>query len=166
MARRSELARLALDDILETPKGLEVSIRRSKTDQDARGATVALPSSSNPLLDPVRLTRAWRDDLAARGVTTGALLRVIDRNGNLTHAMQPSSINTVVRRVVAYAQLPNPGTYSAHSLRAGGLTSALEAGVPLGVAAAHGRWSPKSPVVIQYARTADQWRDNAMRGVL
>ena len=34
MGRRSELVALELDDVTETPDGLEVLIRASKTDQD------------------------------------------------------------------------------------------------------------------------------------
>jgi integrase len=166
MARRSELVALELADIRETAEGLDVLIRTSKTDKESRGADVALPHSEHADVDPVRLTRSWIADLADRGQHDGPLLRKVDRNSNLGAALRPSTVNTIVRRAVQTAGLPEAGSYSAHSLRAGGLTSSLRKGVPLGVAAAHGRWSPKSPVVIQYARTADRWRDNAMRGVL
>jgi integrase len=166
MARRSELVALTLGDVRETAEGLNVAIRTSKTDKESRGVDVALPHGEHPDVDPVRLVRAWVNELAELHVTDGSLLRAVDRNGNLGGALRPSSVNTIVRRAVLVAGLPDAATYSAHSLRAGGLTSSLRKGVPLGVAAAHGRWSPKSPVVIQYARTADRWRDNAMRGVL
>ncbi|QJY50586.1 tyrosine-type recombinase/integrase [Pseudonocardia broussonetiae] len=166
MARRSELAALTMQDVRETDDGLEVGIRTSKTDKDSRGTVVALPAGSHPEVDPVRLVRGWTAVLADLGITSGPLLRTVSRTGVVGGALQPQSINSIVRRCVAAAGLPEPDGYSAHSLRAGGLTSALRAGVPLGVAAAHGRWSPKSPVVIQYARAADRWRDNAMRGVL
>lgn len=166
MARRSELAALQLQDVRETGDGLEVSIRTSKTDKDSRGTVVALPAGSHPEADPVRLVRAWTALLGEHGITSGPLLRTVSRSGVIGGGVKPQTVNSIVRRCVAAAGLPEPDGYSAHSLRAGGLTSALRAGVPLGVAAAHGRWSPKSPVVIQYARAADRWRDNAMRGVL
>lgn len=53
MGRRSELAALQLDDVTETPEGLEVRVRMSKTDQDAVGETIAIPRGTHPLTDPV-----------------------------------------------------------------------------------------------------------------
>jgi site-specific recombinase XerD len=44
MSRRSELAALNLSDVVETDDGIEALVRASKTDQDARGAIVAVPS--------------------------------------------------------------------------------------------------------------------------
>jgi integrase len=166
MARRSELADIKLSDLAEDGDGLAVNIRTSKTDKDSRGVTVAIPRGAHADLDAVALVRDWRALLASRNVETGPLLRTVDRYGNIRGALKPDTINAIVQRLVKRAKLPNPELYSAHSLRAGGLTAALRAGVPLGVAAKHGRWSPNSPVVIRYARTADRWRDNAMRGVL
>ncbi len=41
--RRSELVALQAEDLVETPDGLRVRIRRSKTDQEGQGAEVAIP---------------------------------------------------------------------------------------------------------------------------
>lgn len=166
MARRSELVALQLDDIRETAEGIEVSVRTSKTDKDSRGAVVAVPPASHPDLDPVRLVREWKTLLAERGITTGPLLRSITRHDTIGGGIRPAAVNEIVRRLAHRARLDNADDYTAHSLRAGGLTASLRAGTPIGVAARHGRWSEKSPVVIGYARAADRWRDNAMRGVL
>lgn len=166
MARRSELAALTLSDVVETSDGLDVTVRTSKTDKDSRGTVVSIPRGAHPELDAVALVREWRELLASRGIDSGPLLRGVDRNGHIGRGLKPDTINAIVQRLVHEAHLPNPERYSAHSLRSGGLTAALRAGVPLGVAARHGRWSPNSPVVIRYARAADRWRDNAMRGVL
>lgn len=167
MARRSELASLQLDDLRETPEGLEVLLRSSKTDKESEGIIVALPPSSTENLCPVRVLREYRAALAAAGVTTGALLRGVTKHDTpRSTGLAPKTINGIVQRAVRRAGLANAGEYSAHSLRAGGLSSSLAAGRLLGVAAVHGRWSPTSPVVIKYSRAADRWRDNAMRGVL
>lgn len=165
MARRSELASLTLDDVIETPDGLEVAIRTSKTDRDALGAVVAVPAGSHPDLDPVRLVASWRAELGALGITVGPLLRAVTRHGRVGEGLRPRAVNRIVQRIAHRAGMDDRAL-SAHSLRAGGLTAALRAGVPIGVAARHGRWSEKSPVVNGYARAADRWRDNAMRGVL
>lgn len=166
MARRAELAAIQIGDVAKTPDGIEVAIRTSKTDKDSRGAVVALPPSSHPELCPVQLVPAWVERLGVHGITEGPLLRAVTRHGHIGGGIRPATVNDIVQRLAAKAGLPNAEKYSAHSLRAGGLTAALRHGVPLGVAAEHGRWSVRSPVVVGYARTADRWRDNAMRGVL
>jgi integrase len=165
MGRRSELAALEISDVTETPDGLELLIRSSKTDQEAIGAVVAIPPGQHPDTDPVRLVRAWLDLLAEHGITTGRLLRSVTRYGRLGASLSGDGIADVVRTAAVRAGLRDAQRYSAHSLRAGGATSAYRAGAPVSVIAQHGRWSPGSPVVLSYVRAVDRWRDNALRGV-
>ena len=165
MGRRSELAALNLSDVVETDDGLEVFIGRSKRDQDAKGATVAVPRGSHPDTDPVRLLRRWRDVLAGQGITSGRLLRSITRHGHIGDRLGADVINDIVRSTAVRAGLPQADTYTAHSLRAGGATSAYRAGAPVSAIARHGRWAPNSPVVLGYIRSVDRWRDNPMRAV-
>ncbi|CAA9364922.1 MAG: hypothetical protein AVDCRST_MAG68-5094 [uncultured Gemmatimonadetes bacterium] len=160
MARRSELAALAMADVVDGPEGLEVRVRWSKTDKQSQGRVVALPAQKDAALDPVRLFRAWR---AERG-DEGPLLCHLDLNGRVGGRLTGAGVNHAVRAAVKRAGLPDPDTYTAHSLRAGGLTDALRRGVLLGIAARHGGWDPESPTVLRYARAADRWRDNAMAG--
>jgi integrase len=79
--------------------------------------------------------------------------------------MSADAISDAVRSAARRTGLPNADDYSAHSLRAGGATSAYRAGAPVSVIAAHGRWSPTSPVVLGYVRAVDRWTDNPMRSV-
>jgi hypothetical protein len=51
--RRSELTALTLLDLEEKPDGLLVTIRRSKTDQEGHGQTVAVARGTHPDSDPV-----------------------------------------------------------------------------------------------------------------
>jgi len=78
--RRSELLALDVADIAETKDGLELTLRRSKTDQEGAGAVVAVPYGSHPHTCPVRSLRAW---LALSGISEGPLWREVDRHGNL-----------------------------------------------------------------------------------
>lgn len=165
MGRRSELAALDITDVTETPDGLEVLIRKSKTDQDALGEVVAIPRGTHPDTDPVRVLRAWLAALAEHGVDEGRLLRSVNRWGHLADSISEDGINKAVRAAAERAGLPNPGTYSAHSLRAGGATAAYKAGAPISQITRHGRWADGSPTVNRYIRAADRWSDNAMRGV-
>lgn len=165
MGRRSELCALDIGDVAETAEGLEVTIRMSKTDQDARGETIAVPAGSHPLTNPVAAWREWVACLESHGITSGRLLRSVDRHGNIGESLSGNAVNEILRRLAARAELPNADRYTAHSLRAGGATVAYAAGVPVSVIARHGRWKPDSPVVLRYIRAVDRWRDNAMKDV-
>ena len=165
MARRSELAGLGLADVVETDDGLEVLIKSSKTDKDSVGETVAVPRGQHPDTDPVRLLRAWREVLSTQGITDGKLFRSVTRHGRIGASMSTDGICDAVRAAAVRAGLANAQDYSAHSLRAGGATSAYKSGAPVSTIASHGRWSPTSPVVLGYIRAVDKWSDNPMRGV-
>lgn len=175
MARRSELCALDLADLREVSEGLEVTIRTSKTDQEGAGATVAVPYGSFPETCPVRTVRAWREALAERGIVEGPLFRRIDRHGRLGGTegaagrggdrMSGQTVRDVIRTAAQRAGLPNADGYTAHSLRAGGATSAAANNAPASSIATQGRWSPKSPVLLGYIRAVDKWKNNPMRGI-
>jgi integrase len=165
MARRSELVALNRGDIAETADGLEVRIRKSKTDQTGKGAQVNLPRGQFPDTDPVRVLKAWTDVLDEHGEHGGRVFRSIDRWGNLGQTLQSRAISDIVHTAAVRAHLPQPESYSAHSLRAGGATEAYRAGVPVTTICDHGRWKRGSPVVLGYIRAVDRWKDNAMLGV-
>ena len=175
MSRRSELAGLDLADVTEAAEGLDVLIRRSKTDQEARGRIVPVLAGQHPETCPVRATQAWAAMLTGRGIVTGALLRPIDRHGHIGteqgaagHArarLTGRAVAEIVRRHALMAALPDPSGYRGHSLRAGGASSAYEAGAPVAGIAGHGGWAPDSPVVLGYVRAVDKWKNHPMRGV-
>jgi len=80
---------LNIEDVTETDEGLQVRIRRSKTDQEGIGRTIGVPFfGSHPVSCPVRAVRAWRlinaEDSRPlfRSVAGQALLggRLSDRN--------------------------------------------------------------------------------------
>jgi site-specific recombinase XerC len=55
--RRSELVALDISDLEFCSGGLRITIRRSKTDQEGNGATIAIAAGS--FACPVKATRAW-----------------------------------------------------------------------------------------------------------
>jgi integrase len=57
-SRRSEIAALDVADLCFDGRGLVVTVRRSKTDQEGEGRKVGLPFGSNPLTCPVRALHA------------------------------------------------------------------------------------------------------------
>jgi integrase len=173
MVRRSELAALRLADVVEDPQGLLVTIRTSKTDKDSEGTVVAVPPGSHVSVCPVRTHRVYRAKLAEVVITPGLLdpetplFRPVTKWGTPRRmSIAGEAVDRVVKAAAKAARLPDAELYSAHSLRSGAATAALRKGVPAGVVARHARWSENSTMVVKYARAADPWRDNAMRGVL
>lgn len=177
MARRSELAALDIDHPRDHPNGLDVHIGSSKTDQRARGVNVAVKFWANADACPVRLTRAWTDQLAAQGITSGPLFRRIDRHGHLDGApgfagrsggkvgLSGQAVGMVLYRLALAAGLRNPSGVTAHSLRCSGATIAREAGGDTLEITRLGRWADGSRVALGYMRTVDRWRKHPLAGV-
>jgi integrase len=123
--RRSELIGLNCDDMVPVRQGLEVSLRRTKTDQNGAGRKIGIPYGRGRWC-PVVALEQW---LSACGVTEGALFRPIDRHQRIgIKRLSDEAVCLVVRERVRAAGI-DPKGYSGHSLRAGLATSAAQAGV-------------------------------------
>ncbi|KQX27579.1 hypothetical protein ASD97_25115 [Streptomyces sp. Root63] len=167
MARRSELARLHLEDVREDDEGdLTILIRSSKTDQEGDGAEVIVPRGVHNETDPVRVVRTYKEALAKRGVIAGRLLRAINQWDQITHdTMSGDAINEMVQRRAARV-LPGDGLiYTAHGFRAGGAGEAYKNKAPLSAIRTQGRWADGSPQVLEYIRVVDAREENPMRGI-
>jgi len=161
MSRRSELTGLDHDDATETSAGLEIYLRSSKTDQDAKGTTIVIPWGEHDATCPVIAVGAWQNALRIHGYYSGRLLRSIDRWNNIGESLSGDAIADIIRRLTRDAGLP-AGAYSPHGLRAGGATAAANAGAHVTDIARHGRWSINSPTVHRYIRNPNA---NPMRGI-
>jgi integrase len=169
--RRAALVSLDLADVLEVPEGLEVRLRRDKTDQAGVGRTLTIARGGRPDSCPVRATLDWIAALAALGFTEGALFRFIDRHGNVRPAhgrstsdrLSPQSVALVVQRRARAVGL-DATLFAGHSLRAGFVTSAVRAGKSIPkVMEQTGHRSANT--VMAYVREADRWRDPASGGI-
>jgi Site-specific recombinase XerD len=124
--RRSELVALRVEDLAETPEGLRVTIRRSKTDQEGTGQEIAIPRGAR--LRPVEALRVWLD---AAGIADGPVFRRLAKGGRVTaDALAPESVADIVKERAAAVGFA-PEAFAGHSLRAGFLTSGAEAGVSI-----------------------------------
>jgi integrase len=132
--RRSELVALRVSDIAFTAEGLKVRVRRSKTDQEGKGATVGLPASRFAASCPVRTLRAWLD---AAGIREGRVFRSLS-NGRLGKSLTDRAVASIIKDAAAGAGLD--GDYSGHSLRAGLATSAARSGKHDRDIMTQGRW--------------------------
>lgn len=154
--RRSELVALDLADLDFTIEGLVLTIRRSKTDQEAAGRQIGIPYGADVSTCPVRSTRAW---IEAAGLVSGALWPHLDRWGHIGRApLTDRAVALIVKRRAGLAGL-DPAIFSGHSLRAGLATAAAEAGASaLDIQAQTGHKS--SDMVARYVRRGSLFRGN------
>lgn len=159
--RRSELACLHVRDIERVGGGLLVHVRRSKTDQAGVGRRIAVPMGQTDLC-PVDAYETW---IQASGINKGPVFRAVSRYGVLSaQAMTAQSIALILKDYAAQAGL-GALRISGHSLRAGLVTSAAQAGIP-----AHKiqqQTGHKSLAMLSvYIRDARLFEGNAAGGVL
>jgi integrase len=106
-------------------EGLEINIRRSKTDQEGKGMRKGVAYGSDPTSCPVRLVQDW---LELSGITEGAVFRPIDRHGNIgSKRLSNFAVATLIKRCAKKAGMATP-KLSGHSLRAGFVTEAAHGG--------------------------------------
>jgi site-specific recombinase XerD len=157
--RRSELIALDCEDIEESETGLKITIRRSKTDQEGAGATIAIVRGS--IACPVEAVQAWR---AAAGITAGPLFRSIRKGGKVGERLTAQSVADVVKAHAENVGL-DPALFAGHSLRAGFLTSAAKRGASIFKMMDQSRH--KSVDTLRgYVRDAEIFKDHAGAGLL
>ena len=115
--RRSELVALDCEDIEECETGMRITIRRSKTDQEGAGQTIAIVRGS--IACPVAALKAWRE---AAGITSGPLFRSIRKGGKVGARLTDQSVADIVKTHAERVGL-DPALFAGHSFRAGFLTS-------------------------------------------
>lgn len=157
--RRSELVALDAEDLEWGTRGVVITIRRSKTDQEGAGRRVAIPFGSDRTC-PVRALRAW---LEAAEITAGAIFHSIDRFGNVLGRLTAQSVALIVKRYAEAVGL-DPARYAGHSLRAGLCTSAAAAGIEEWVIAKQTGHTSTSALRC-YIREGDLFRKNAAAGI-
>ena len=122
--RRSELVALDVADLNLDGAVLRVTVRHSKTDQEARGFIKVIPRIDNPVLDPATALRAYLD---AAQINSGPVFRRANSHGLTRARLTAQSVALVVKQAAGMAGL-DPRRFSGHSLRAGFVTSAYRAG--------------------------------------
>lgn len=153
--RRSELVMLEWRDVEMVDKGLKLTLRHSKTDQDGEGQVIAVPAGKT--LKPVERLRAW---LAVRGSSAGLLFTQIDPQGRVVEsAMSDRSIARLIQKYAERVGL-DPETIGGHSLRAGFLTEASRNGATIAKMQEVSRHK-KVEVLLGYVRSAELFDDHA-----
>lgn len=124
--RRSELVQLKFKDIVRKQAGISVVIRKSKTDQAGIGQSVAVINGKR--IKPIERLDRWLDKSQ---INSGYLFQTFHCGLKLTgRPLDNGEIAKLVKKYVDRIGL-DPTEYSAHSLRAGFVTSAAAANARL-----------------------------------
>lgn len=164
--RQSELCALNAGDVMERPEGLIVTIRSSKA-SPTEPEQITIPRGHDPATDPAAAWQTWRqaaprdliepDDAPAfTPIDHGTCRPGRFRSGH--------AVTRLLRRALALADVTDPHSYSAHSLRAGLATELAEVGTPIPQIANAGRWTGYQ-TVLGYARRARRWVDSPLHSL-
>ena len=158
--RRSELVALDVADIERSEEGLRINIRRSKTDQEGDGATIAIAPGSTDC--PVEALTMW---LGASGIVEGPVFRSINKGGRISLTrLNDRSVANIVKAHADRAGF-DPRVFSAHSLRSGFLTSAAANGASIFKMMDVSRHK-SIDTLRSYIRDAELFKDHAGAGLL
>jgi site-specific recombinase XerD len=153
--RRSELVGIDVEDLALCKEGLVVTIRKSKTDQYSFGRKVGVCFGDHEDTCPVKAVTAW---MKAGGIGDGPLFRPVKWNKIQEQRLSDKAVARMVKRYGADIGL-EASKFSGHSLRAGLVTSAIQAGVdPLDVQRHSGHAS--LDMLKRYIRDATVFRGN------
>ena len=137
--RRSELCAFKFDDLdsNNAPRPL-ITLRRSKTDQEAIGVKIPI---SHELYDLILLWRRTAD-------ISGSILRTVDRHGNVGRALNSGSIGTILNHLASSGSDASQCiSYSGHSFRVGRAVDLLNEGIPLEKITLLGGWRSQSACI-------------------
>lgn len=126
--RRSELVALQYNDMTQFDSGVELLLRRSKTDQEGAGRTVFIPHAKSSRC-PVKALKHW---LELAGISDGPLFRQVNRHDKIvgSKALTPQSVALIVKASVRRMSGDEAAkAVAGHSLRAGYCTEAAIVGL-------------------------------------
>lgn len=159
--RRSELVGLDVEDVEPVKQGIIITIRRSKTDQLGIGRKIGIPYGRGRHCPVVSLEN-WRE---RAGIDEGPIFRPVTRHGRVRPIrLSGEAVSLVIKECLGAAGI-NPAQFSGHSLRAGFVTSAAQAGVS--------SWKIREQtghkseaMLARYIRNGEMFLDNAAGALL
>lgn len=123
--RGAELLKLKIEDCVFDQDGALLHLTCSKTDQAAKGRWIAIPRFGTAVC-PTTALKAW---IARSGNKAGPLFRPIKGViGGENEALSVRSLSRMIQRRIKLVGI-SPQGFSSHSLRAGFVTSQINAGV-------------------------------------
>ena len=156
--RGSELVAMTWSDARIVEHGVEWRVRHAKNDQLGKGELVGAARNPNPLLCPAAALADWRAACAehhGHGLEDDDPVFVrLDRRLEEPEPITRDGAAHIVKRAATTAGIA--GNYASHSLRAGFVTDALDAGATREQVQRHGRWANIASIDAYYRKT-DTW---------
>ncbi len=159
--RRSELVALQVSDIEFVEQGLLINVSRSKTDQEGVGRKIAIPFARGNVC-AVHALKNW---LELADIDSGPIYRGVNRHGFISEKQLSTEAVALIIKSQAHRTGLDPSKFSGHSLRAGLVTSAAQAGVS--------NWKIKAQtghrsdaMLNRYIRDANIFMSNAAGAIL
>lgn len=154
--RRSEAAAIEMRDLQFDGEGMRLHIRSSKTDQTKQGTYVRVGRGVSPQTCPVFALQEW---ISARGFAPGPVFCRVFKGGHIRiSSLDTSNINRIVKEL-AVAVGFDLDAVGSHSLRAGFITSAYEAGIAEGAVMDVTRQT-SIDTLRHYRRNISPWLEN------
>jgi integrase len=159
--RRTEVCAINCRDVERVRQGLIITLRRSKTDQEGAGRKIGIPFGRTKWC-PVTALERW---LKRACVSEGPIFRPVDRHGAISlRRLSGEAVCLVVRERLAAAGY-DPRPFSGHSLRAGLVTSAAQAGAPTWKIRQQTGHASEA-MLVRYIRDGELFVDNAAGALL
>ena len=138
LLRFNEVASLTFHDLSWNENGFDIHIKKSKTDQHAKGDYVSICKNDNHAICPVLLTLHYFKKMS---INSGFLIPTI-KGKNIINKDVPISYNTALRdlRKCLSRVGIDPSGFGEHSGRRGGTTAAASAGASIDELMLQGRW--------------------------
>lgn len=159
--RRSELLAIDIEDITFIPdEGMDIRVKRSKTDQEGKGHIKSIAQGKTHC--PILAVKRW---IEVADITTGPLFRGIVNGKNIKD--NRLSVGALYDTMRAYAKKAGftANEYSPHSLRAGFITAAAENEKDLfKIMDVSLHVDPRS--IKAYVRYANRYKNHAGKGLL
>jgi integrase len=132
MRRRSEICSFTFDDLTEIPRrGPAIRLVKSKTDQE--GASKLIPISQGLR----QLVMDWQ----THANINGAVLRSVDRHGNVGTQLNSGSISAIINGLFRKTSLYDDAViFTGHSFRVGAAIDLLESGLTIEAIMLCGGW--------------------------
>jgi len=159
--RRNELISIDFEDIEFVFEGLKINVKKSKTDQFAKGFIKGIPHFENSLYCPVTSLKRW---INVSKIKKGPIFVRFSKGSKITNIrLTDQSVALIVKEYLKKAGIDSEN-YSGHSLRSGFATSAAEAGAEeRSIMAMTGHKS--SEMVRRYIKEANLFKNNALSKV-
>lgn len=154
--RRSELVRIAVEDLEWRTQGVEINLHWSKTDQEGRGMVKYITRGQVPVTCPVATLKGWLER-----IKDGPIFRRVFKDGSIGKtALSDKTVSDIIKSRTTSLGLEDWDDFSPHSLRSGFASVAAENGASIQAIKGQGGWKSERKAM-RYIRRREGWDSSA-----